>query len=71
MHGSHITAVSPFGQDPLQSNSSLISQREAEFYVQYPSFADIFHATVNDNYGLFRAGLLHFIAITENLKMLL
>ena len=68
MHGSHITAVSPFGRDPLQSNSSLISQGEAEFHAQYPSFADIFHATVN---GLFRVGLLHFIAITENVKMLL
>jgi len=43
-------------------------EREERFYQQYPQFDEIFHSTVNGDYSLFRAGILHFIDISKQLE---
>ena len=59
--GGNITQFSAFGQDPLNSRSDLVQQRETEFYQRYPQFGPFFHKLVNVDACLFREGLLYFI----------
>ena len=40
--GGNITQFSAFGQDPLNSRSDLVQQRETEFYQRYPQFGHFF-----------------------------
>jgi len=67
-HGGQLTLFSPFGRDPLQERVGLISQREEEFYRRYLNFSPFFHTVVNDDYSLFREGLLFLIDVSNRLE---
>lgn len=67
--GGQLTAFSDFGQDPLQSNSVLVTQRETRFRERYPDFNQFFYDTVNGNYSNFRDGLLYLIDISKQLEI--
>ena len=69
--GSNITQFSAFGQDPPNSRSDLVQQRETEFYQRYPQFGPSFHKLVNGDACLFREGLLYFIHISTHLVSLI
>ena len=69
--GGNITQFSAFGQDPLNSRSDLVQQRETEFYQRYPQFGPFFHKLVNGDACLFREGLLYFIHISTHLVSLI
>ena len=69
--GGHLTLFSPFGEDPLKDRADLISQRETEYFVQYPDFGPIFHTLVNGDSNLFRCGLLLLIQVSKRLESLL
>lgn len=57
-----------FGNDPLEGNMDLLSQRLYQFHQQLPSFDVIFHAAVNNNQSLFRNALTTFCDITFQLS---
>ena len=59
--GGHITTFHSFGEDPLKSNSQLVTRREAEFQARYPDF-------VNGNFSLFREGVLFLIRLSRQLQ---
>ena len=65
--GGHITIFTPFGEDPLATNPSLITQRETEFFRLYQDLSPAFHSLVNGDYYLFREGLLCLIDISKRL----
>ena len=65
--GAEITVFNAFGQDPLELRPDLITEREELFHQQHPSFAEIFHFTVNGNFSPFKTGLLDFISISKQL----
>ena len=67
-HGGHITVFSPFGQDPLEERPDLSSQREARFLERFPDFGPFFHSAVNNDFTLFRAGLLYFIDVSKSFE---
>ena len=66
--GGQLTLFSEFGEDPLLYNPSLIAQREAEFHLRFPDFANFFHTVVNGDYYFFREGLLCYIDISRRLS---
>jgi len=70
-YGGQITTFNTFGYDPLSQRPNLMREREERFYQQHPQFDEIFHSTVNGDYTLFRAGILHFIDISKQLEALL
>ena len=57
-NGGHLTLFNEFRRDQLTGNEQLITIRMERFYEQWPSFDNIFHATMNSNNTLFRDGLL-------------
>jgi len=68
-NGGQLTLFSAFGIDPLQDNPSLVAQREAEFHHQFSDFSQFFHTVVNNDYYLFREGILCFIDISRRLAL--
>ena len=68
-HGGQVTLFSPFGQDPLQEREDLIRLREQEFHTRYPDFSFFFSTVVNDDFSLFRDGLLFFIDVSKRLEL--
>ena len=66
--GGHLTLFSPFGEDPLKDRVDLISQRDAEYFAQYPDFGPIFHSLVNGDCNLFRSSLLLLIQVSKRLE---
>jgi len=68
-NGGQLTTFSSFGEDPLRDNTTLVAQRETEFYRQHPriSFPNFFYSVTNGDYSLFREGILSYITITKNL----
>ena len=66
--GGHLTLFSAFGEDPLKDRVDLISQRDAEYFAQYPDFGPIFHSLINGDYNLFRCGLLFLIQLSKRLE---
>jgi len=67
--GGQLTQFSAFGVDPLQNYPSLVAQREAEFHQQFSDFSDFFHTVVNNDYYLFREGILCFLDISRRLAL--
>jgi hypothetical protein len=65
-HGGNITRFSQFGEDPLKYDERLFSQKEAMFTQRYRDFGIFFHIIVNNDYSLFRAGLLYFISTSKH-----
>ena len=39
--GGHLTLFNPFGEDSLKDRADLISQRETDYFAQYPEFEPI------------------------------
>ena len=67
-HGGHLTLFSAFGRDPLEDREDLIKAREEDFYRKYPDFGCFFYTVVNNDYALFREGLLFFIDVSKRLE---
>lgn len=67
-HGGHLTLFSAFGRDPLEDREDLIKAREEDFYRKYPDFGCFFYTVVNNDYSLFREGLLFFIDVSKRLE---
>ena len=60
--------VSPFDKDPHKDRFGLISQRNAEYFAQYPDFGPIIHCLINDDRNLFRCGILLLIQVSKCLE---
>ncbi len=43
-------------------------EREEEFHRRYPDFSPFFRTVVNDDYSLFREGLLFLIDVSNRLE---
>jgi hypothetical protein len=67
-NGGQLTYFSPFGHDPLEQYPELVDERQSTFHSYYPDFAQFFYTIVNNDYSLFREGLLYFIEISKLLE---
>ena len=65
--GGHITTFNAIGHDPLGHRLDLMTEREEQFYQQYPWIDDIFHVTVNGDYSLLMCGTVCIIDISKQL----
>ena len=45
-----------------------MTEREEQFYQQFPQFDEIFHTTVNGDYSLIRSGILCVTGISKQLE---
>lgn len=68
--GGHLTIFSEFGEDPLSQHAELVAQREAEFQQRYSDFSQFFYTVVNNDYSLFKEGLLFLIELSKGLQSL-
>ena len=64
-HGGHLTLFSPFGQDPLKDRDDLMRASDKDFYDKYPDFERFLSSVVNDDYNLFREGILFFTEVVD------
>ena len=64
-HGGHLTLFSPFGQDPLKGRDDLMRANNEEIYEKYPDFARFFSSVANNDYTLFREGLLFLLMLVD------
>ena len=62
-----LTLFSAFGRDPLEDREDLIKARE-DFFRKYPDFGCFCYTVVNNDYSLFREGLLFFIDVSKRLE---
>lgn len=65
--GGSLTQWAKFGNDPLEGNVDLTSQRLRQFHQQFPSFVSIFHSVVNNNQTPFRNAITSFCDITSQI----
>ena len=65
--GGSLTQWPKFGNDPLEGNVDLMSQRCYQFHEQFPSFNSIFHEAVNNNQTPFRNAVTAFCDIPYQL----
>ena len=65
--GGSLTQWPKFGNDPLEGNVDLMSQRFYQFHEQFPSFNSSFHEAVNNNQTPFRNAVTAFCDITYQL----
>jgi len=69
--GGHLTIFNSFGEDPLQCNPALVTQRDMEFLRYHADFSEIFSTLVNGDYTLFREGIICFMDISRHLCTML
>lgn len=67
--GSHLTHISPFGQDPLKGHGHLCRKRDERFKARFPNYEEFFHSVVNSDFTLFCQGLLYTVEITRHLEL--
>lgn len=65
--GGSLTQWPKFGNDPLEGNMDLMSQRLHQFHHHFPSLNSIFHDAVNNNETPFCNALTAFCEITYQL----
>ena len=68
--GGHLTLNSPFGEDPLKVDESLVTERERRLKASIPDFSTIFQTLVNGDDTHFRNGLKLLIQLTDQLATL-